>query len=188
MNTNAVISNAYTIISGIIPNDSVESNYKTVESIMLWHQLNGGTFTVSELNTLRSIAQLCPFTDGNAVYIARGLLAPLDTTEYEDLCQPEEGSGNRMASPYVETDSSFTFRLYPNPSNGEVSIEYQLGGVENGVLEIYSVAGSLVTSVTLETGMQLKRISLPQMDAGIYLYKVSVHGEMKLADRLVIIK
>lgn len=63
-----------------------------------------------------------------------------------------------------------------------------MGGVENGVLEIYTIAGSLITSVTLETGQQLKHITLPQMDAGIYLYKISVHGEMKLTDKFVIIK
>lgn len=188
LNTNAVISNAYTIIFGIIPNDSVESNYKTVESIMLGHQLNGGTFTIQELNDLRIIAQLCPFSDGNAVYVARGLLAPIDSTEYENSCEGEEENSNRYASPDVEQDSSFTFKLFPNPSNGEVSIEYQIEGAENGVLEIYTIAGRLITSVTLETGLHLKRVTLPQMDAGIYLYKISVHGEMKLTDRLVIIK
>jgi len=32
-----------------------------------------------------------------------------------------------------------------------------LGGVENGALEIYSITGSLITSVTLETGLHYEK-------------------------------
>lgn len=58
----------------------------------------------------------------------------------------------------------------------------------NFIHEIYTIAGSLITSITLQANQQLKQVTLPQMDAGIYLYKISVNGEMKLADRLVIIR
>ena len=188
LSSQSAIANAYSVTNGIVPNDNVEQNYKTVASIMLGHQLNGGAFTVQELSDLRTIAQLCPFTDGNAVYIARGLLEPIDTTDYDNPCEGDEQNNGRYAAPDMQQDSTFSFRLYPNPSNGEISLEYQIGGSETGRLEIYSAMGSFVTSIVLTPGQQVQQITLPQLDAGIYLYKVTVNGEMKLADRIVIIR
>ena len=188
LSTQIAITNANSITNSIVPNDNVEQNYKSVLSIMLGHQLYGGTFTAQELSDLRAIAQLCPFTDGNAVYIARGLLAPIDTTDYDNPCEGDEQSNGRFGAPDLQQDSTFSFKLFPNPSNGEISLEYQIGGSETGRLEIYSAMGSFVTSAILAPGQQLQNITLPQLDAGIYLYKVTVNGEMKLADRLVIIR
>ncbi|MEO5641876.1 MAG: T9SS type A sorting domain-containing protein [Bacteroidia bacterium] len=187
LNSQSEITAAYNAAAGITPNDNVEANYKAVETILLGHELNGGEFTVQELNELRDIAQLCPFTDGNAVYLARGLLAPIDSIEYENSCEMNEGNA-RMAAPATDVDSVFTFNLFPNPSSGSITLDYQLSGNETGKLEIFSIAGSLITSIQLEAGQRVRTVLLPELGAGTYLYKVSVNGEMKLADRLVIIK
>ena len=186
LNSSSELTAAFSSIIGISPNDNLETNYQIVETIMLDHELNGGIFSNNELDALRNIAQLCPFTDGNAVYIARGLLAPIDSVEYESSC--ENGSSNRMAAPSVDTGSVFTFNLFPNPSTGSITLDYQLNESESGKLEIYSLAGSLITTIYLAHGQQLRTIMLPELGAGMYLYKVSVNGEMKLTDRLVIIK
>lgn len=177
---------AYNSTIGITPNDNLETNYQIVETIMLDHEINGGVFNNTELNSLRTIAQLCPFTDGDAVFIARGLLAPIDSVEYISSCEGE--TSTRMAAPSVDTTNVFTFNLFPNPSSGSITLNYQLNENETGALEIYSIAGSLVTSIPLYSGQQLRTTLLPDLGAGTYLYKVSVNGEMKLADRLVIIK
>lgn len=187
--TPTAISSAYSTVTGIVPADNIEQHDKTIATILLNHAANGGTLTVAELDTLRAIAQLCPFTDGNAVYVARGLLAPYDPTIYENPCEFDGGSSNRMMNPDVEEDTTTaSFNLYPNPSGGHATLEYQLGKGETGTLEIYSATGNLITSIQLSGGQQAQTISLPELDAGMYLYRVMVNGEMKLADRLVIIK
>ena len=187
LNSSSELTAAFSSVIGLSPNDNLEMNYQTVETIMLDHEINGGMFNDKELDILRGIAQLCPFTDGNAVYIARGLLAPIDSIEYDNSCESDEGNA-RMAAPTTGTDSVFTFNLFPNPSSGTITLDYQLNENETGNLEIYSIAGSLITSIQLGSGQRVRTVMLPELGAGTYLYKVSVNGEMKLADRLVIIK
>lgn len=187
LNSSGELTAAYNSVTGISPKNDLETNYQIVESILLWHELNGGEFTDTELDTLRDIARLCPFTDGNAVYMARGLLAPVDTIEYGNSCTGDS-AGYRIAAPSAQTDSDFTFQLFPNPSSGSITMNYQLNENETGVVEIYSIAGSLITSIQLLPGQQVRTVLLPELGAGMYLYKVSVNDVMKLTDRLVIIK
>lgn len=190
MNSTSDITNAYAATTTLIPDGNVEQNYQAVESILLGHLQNGSGLTPQEIVTLRDIAQLCPFTDGNAVYIARGLLAPIDSIEYKGPCEEfvDEESGARMMSSVAAENSLGAFELYPNPTNGTVIVNYQLAETESGQLKVYTMTGSLVTSIDLENTQQSKTVTLPQLDAGVYLYKVTVNGELKLIERLIIIK
>jgi putative ubiquitin-RnfH superfamily antitoxin RatB of RatAB toxin-antitoxin module len=150
------------------------------------------TFRPSKTSDLRIIAHLCPFTDGNAVYIARGLLAPIDSTEYENSCEGEEEgdeeNGKRIANPYVQQTDSFNFHLYPNPNNGEIKIDYSLNEGEMGQMNIYATTGQLVKTVYFIPGLNQMNVSLSELEAGLYLYDLKINGELKEGDRIIIIR
>jgi hypothetical protein len=189
LNSQSEIVAAYDMTTTLVANGNVEQNYQALESIMLGHLQNGGGLTAQEIIILQGIAQLCPFTDGNAVYLARGLLAPIDTIEYISSCEGEtEENSERIAAPYVQESNSASFKLYPNPTNGSVTLDYQLNETETGKLDVYTITGNLVISIDLDNAQKSKTVTLPQIDSGVYLYKVTVNGELKKVERLVIIK
>jgi hypothetical protein len=188
LNSQSDIVAAYDMTTTLTPDGNVEQNYQAVESIMLGHLQNGGGLTVQEIITLQSIAQLCPFTDGNAVYLARGLLAPIDSIEYISYCEVAEENNERIAAPITQENNYASFELYPNPTNGSVIINYHLNETQAGKLDVYTITGNLVTSIDLENTQQTKIVTLPQLDAGVYLYKIRVNGELMKVERLVIIK
>lgn len=186
MNSQNAIASAYGSVSGSAPVDQIEQTYKEVETIMLDHLLNGGTLSATEMNSLRSIAALCPYTYGNAVYVARGIIAPYDTTEYEDLCNENNlRTAPEQSQIVFEPDD---FKLYPNPTNGDITIEYHLAENESGTFELYSADGALIKSVSIQSAVNVSTISLTDLSAGMYYYTLRINGEMKKSDKLVIIK
>ncbi len=188
MSAPGAMQNAYQAINNLTPSNVIEENLQVVEHILLRHEVHGGRLTVSELDTLRAIAQLCPYTDGNAVYMARGIIYPYDMTEYENSCEMDEGNGNRIANPSVEPADTVSFLLYPNPNNGEINIEYSLNEGETGTMNIYATTGQLVKTIYLIPGQNQVKIILAEMDAGLYLYDVRINGELRKTDRIVIMK
>jgi hypothetical protein len=56
-------------------------------------------------------------------------------------------------------------KTYPNPSNGNFSIQLE----EPAKIQIYTIAGTLVYSGNLEPGVQ--QVSLPSLSSGLYILK-----------------
>ncbi len=149
--------------------------------------LSGDSLTNIELDTLRAIAQLCPYTDGNAVYLARAILFDFDTTEYQSICEGEEPNSLRVTNPNLQGDSILAFQLYPNPNDGEFTVEYSLKETQSGEMIIFSVTGQFIKTVPLVPGTQILPVNLDFLSTGTYFYQVNVDGEIKLTDRIVII-
>ncbi len=105
--------------------------------------------------------------------------------EYFD--NPNNQSARFGNNPYNEATSPMAFRIYPNPSSGLVQLDYSLGENETGVLQIFNSTGSLVTSqmLTKESNRLMLETDLSQ---GVYLCMVSVNGEMKFTERLIIVR
>ena len=181
------IANAQSQLASVTPANDVEAYHKVVQEIMLAHFNLDGIFSNQELDTLRAIAQMCPYIEGTAVYMARALLLPFDTTEYANTCERDTGASARFGRPSVDP-SAASFKLYPNPSNGQVTVEYELEKGEHGILEIYSLTGSKVASYQLSAESGTSNFTTGSLDAGVYLYRFFVNGEPRESNRLVIIK
>lgn len=157
-------------VAFIAPQNSFESNYKSVYDAYIKHASD--TVTISDSLTLVTIALGCPFTDGAAVYEARALYNSIYHTNvnFEDNCLPIS-SGNRMSG---EIDSTNTMllnaALYPNPSSGEVTLDLPQR-IEKVQVIVTDITGKEVYNEQVVAKENRILINL-NIESGIYLVRV----------------
>ncbi|MBL7888091.1 MAG: T9SS type A sorting domain-containing protein [Bacteroidia bacterium] len=95
---------------------------------------------------------------------------------------------NDTLSSVNEIVNQYDFKLYPNPNNGQMVLEYTLEKNEEAVLNIYDIAGKLISSYLINSNNKSIAINENNLDAGIYYYSISVNGKSVKSDKLVIIK
>ena len=125
---------------------------------------------------------------GAAVWQARAMYETISNASlmYADTCaDPNPKSLHRVNKP---KGVSSNFRLYPNPNNGNFTLEYQLIENETGVLTIYDIAGKLVYSYPLNSAALHVGIDANSLEAGAYFYEVKIGDKRVKADKLIIIK
>lgn len=189
--TSSTLQDALEINNTIDPQNDIETNWKAVNEILITNAINDSIVpTETQLGDLRLIAQQCPLSDGPAVYIARAILATYDTSyvEYEDVCeQPDTstGSGSRLMG--QQSLQQNEIKLYPNPNSGDMLLAYELAEGESGELVIFDLAGKQVAQVALAQGQKVMPFKA-ELPNGIYLYRVTVNGEVRKADKLVIVR
>lgn len=79
-------------------------------------------------------------------------------------------------------------KLYPNPSNGNITLEYELENNEKGVLTIFDIAGKLLQTYQLIENSKSILIDAQGLNAGMYLYEININGKKVQRDKLMIIK
>lgn len=79
-------------------------------------------------------------------------------------------------------------KLYPNPPNGNLTLEYNLQENESGELIIYSLAGIAVKSAYLNSGLKALNIDAYDLQSGMYLYELKINGKAGRKNKLMIIK
>ena len=79
--------------------------------------------------------------------------------------------------------------VYPNPNNGQFTIQYSVTG-ENTVVEIYNVLGAEVYTSTFISSKSGNTINISNQPAGIYLYRVisSANGNLLGEGKIVLQK
>ena len=129
-------------------------------------------FTVAELEEMRIIANLCPFTHGKLVFAARTLCRLHDITwvDYTQPCELPSTSSSRLAAP-VELINVFT--VYPNPARDRITVAIQINDRE-GLLELYIVnnLGQVVESYNATSQQELS-IDVSHLPSGIYLLNLA---------------
>ncbi|MEO7397070.1 MAG: T9SS type A sorting domain-containing protein [Ilumatobacteraceae bacterium] len=174
----------------LCPVNIIEGHYKTINTIMLQHKGTNVPLSLVEINTIRNIATLCPLTDGPGVIYARSLMPPLDggLVDYTNVCEqvPGQNSSQRIRNPQETND--YSFKLFPNPNNGIMKMDYSLGENQSGELTIYDITGKKINTYKLEEGENTLKIDEQKLEAGVYLYKVLVNGKSVQQDKIVIIK
>lgn len=141
-----------------------------------------------QLNTLRTIANECPFIYGDAVYQARMLLHPYDSigTEYSNPCNNSNHS--MLTLPETEDGSAKKFGLYPNPNKGEMTLFYTLNELDKGEIVIYNLEGCKINSYILDANANSLSFTENELSNGVYLYHVYINNKIIQTDRIVIIK
>lgn len=102
-------------------------------------------------------------------------------------CMPNYALGptNPLCAVGLETTvpKAADLRLYPNPAQNNLTIEY----AEPGTLNLYSATGALMQAQTLEAPHGRTSISVKQLPAGVYQYIFTARNGQKLAARLMIV-
>lgn len=86
----------------------------------------------------------------------------------------------------VENQRSVSSFFFPNPSNGNITLEYNMA--ENGNLEIIDVNGNLLGSYNLSSASNHMEIRNDKLSNGIYLYRVISNGATIKQGKIVILR
>ena len=157
------------------------SNFKTVNDIYL-NMLKDpqDTFTTAQIETLQNIAKECPYCAGDAVYVARTLLAQTDNRWFYDdveLCDntvsnkkenepiESEQKGNK------ETAAEFVM-VYPNPAHPRLPLMFNAEISGDAKFEMISSLGALVKDEVLPQQVNTTIFDVSNLSTGIYYWRL----------------
>lgn len=168
-----------------------ESNLKSIDSIYL-KTIAYGMYGIdsSQAVTLYGIATQCPYVGGEAVFEARAFLKLInDTTNYDDsaLCVTYEMESDRQ--PYaVPMDTTYSFNLFPNPTNSTINLTYNLGKENNARLFVYDMLGKELLVVNIDNKNNFVSINVSNMSPGLYYARVSTNSKNLFGGKFSVIR
>ena len=123
---------------------------------------------------LTKIAENCPYYDGIAVYQARSILSEYGYYSPINKCELVRSinlnSFARRKDGLNSTEVS-QFKLFPNPTNGQFIIQYEIRNGEVYQFEIFDPLGRIIKSEMLVEG-NLHKLKLENGQRGIYFYRL----------------
>ncbi|MHB8403160.1 MAG: T9SS type A sorting domain-containing protein, partial [Bacteroidia bacterium] len=147
--------------------------------------VNGVDWT--PINTTKAKGNTTQTTD----YMAYDENPIANTVNYYKLSEYDlNGAGGLLAQTFVSNTAGFPhFNMYPNPTNGMVTININNFSVPSVVIEIVNVYGQTVytSTIDLTDGSSLQQVDLSMLEAGVYFVKTS-DGANFYKQRLVISK
>lgn len=168
----------------ITPTNNEEVNLQTVYDVYIntW-AVDTFYFDSTQFAMLDSIAYQKPITGGDAVYKARVMLG-LMIDDFVDMDDAERLMRKNDSTSLTDN----RFKLYPNPNNGMMELDYSLQVGDKGIIMIYDLTGRFVSDYILPNGNGTLSIDESKVNDGIYFYHIFVNGKIVLRDKLVIIK
>jgi hypothetical protein len=134
--------------------------------------------------TLWQLANLCPYYDGIAVYQARSILQQMGFPPIVNDCEVIKMPSSR----YIRTkqlEENESVKLYPNPTEGTITIEYEVGEDENTTFELTDLLGKKQFRSQLSVGNN-HQLNLEQMQSGLYIYRLSLNNEIVETGKLIL--
>jgi hypothetical protein len=177
---------AESINDGIRTVNTIEVNQKTINTILLKALAEPGhIFTETDLAAITAVAYQCPLKGGNAIYQARNLLMTIkqQVIDFSDNC-----IGTLATVIPVSDEPKLAFKLYPNPNNGSMIVDYSIAATDLAQLNFYDMAGKLVATYSLRSETDKQQITENNLSNGIYFYTLILNDKPVRHDKLVIIK
>lgn len=107
---------------------------------------------------------------------------------YDDNCDAE-ADASRKAKPKVdEVVSATSFKLFPNPNNGIMNLDYNLGNDSEATMKLFDVTGKLISTYTLQNTKGSISINEQNLTNGIYFYSILVKEKVIKNNKIVIIR
>lgn len=193
------MSNVSTQNLALQSSKNYESNERIINELYLTARLSGmDNMSSTDKNTITSLAHACPFVEGDAVYKARVLNALLQPgMSYNDraICNaagvyknggPFDGEDDLLTQGAVQGKKRASLghvKLFPNPTHGFISIDYELAA--DAELIFYDVLGREMTKILLNGKSHFTQKDLPLV-SGMYVWKCVCEGEEIETGKLVI--
>jgi len=184
---NVTLNQAKSLNASVNATNTPESNQKSFNVIYFDYVKNQGVLTNGQINSLKTLAALCPFTDGTSVYQARAMVKRFDTTEFFNACEYSQpiSSGNRLMNSATELNTSkeaISTLVFPNPASTEITVTTDLDGAK---LLIFNIVGQLVIESEINS---ITKINVSDFKNGTYIYKIVKDDKIIKADKLIISK
>ncbi len=150
-----------------------EQNEKAVASIYLQtFALDEHDLSTTQQQTLWPIAEQCPIEGGEAVLLAREMLAAVDTIVhfYNDasLCQ----NAQKLSKAQSATSIFGSFHLSPNPASSSLNLQYELGASGHYQFHLTNLLGQSCLKVALKSGRQQESLIISSLPEGVYFWHV----------------
>jgi OOP family OmpA-OmpF porin len=88
----------------------------------------------------------------------------------------------------LEESINARFKLFPNPNNGSMHLDYDLGNNSDATMKLYDVTGKLITTYNLLNTKGSLQMNEQGMHNGIYYYHILAGEKLLKAEKIVIIK
>ena len=105
---------------------------------------------------------------------------------YEDNCDTEANSSRKTKANIVSFTTSFL--LSPNPNNGTMKLDYDLGKDQEANMTLLDVTGKLIKSYKLQATKGSISINEQSLQNGIYIYRILVEDKILKVDKIAIIR
>ncbi len=129
-------------------------------------------FTISQINSIMSIANSCPYIKGPAVFQARSLANYLNgELFFDDVQLCNNLSSYRIGKP-SNTSKDLSVYISPNPVSDVLTISF-LNEIEtNGTLSVINSQGEIVYSQKIENNTSQQKIDTHSLQNGIYVIRI----------------
>ncbi|MBL7779517.1 MAG: T9SS type A sorting domain-containing protein, partial [Chitinophagales bacterium] len=159
--------------------EQVESNLKLINDVYLNTLAIGiDTFTQAQLNVLYYLALQCPLAGGTPVYRARGMLAGIIDTIYDDTQLCSEAGYNYKKErtpkpqPNIFANTGQQYYLQPNPAKNLVTIR-ALIDIEGEVqLQLLDYTGKVIQQDVIHFTERKYTMPITNLSTGVYLLRL----------------
>lgn len=76
------------------------------------------------------------------------------------------------------SSSNQMIRIYPNPSQNEVNIQWHFSAEKHIQIDIYNQSGVCCYSKIIDKNAQVQRINLDAFSSGVYILRITTDTEM----------
>ncbi len=113
---------------------------------------------------------------------------PDDSYYYIDSVSLYDSLDYALVTNIKKMEDMVNVKLYPNPNNGTMRLDYKLGGYAQAKLKLFDVTGKLVSKYDIVSNEGSIDISEQNLNNGIYFYHILVGEKTIKTDKIVIIK
>jgi hypothetical protein len=167
-----------------------ESNLQIINDIYLQTiAQNSYAFSSSQLAQIEIIAEKCPLIDGNAVFLARGLLAMVKDTIFDDTSCLSVQYRSIEDESYADKITTFDNPIiYPNPASDEVVLKFPTVLEKPIQVSFYSITGQNVHTLRVPADIKEYKLDTSAFRSGIYLCKIFDGKNNPYTEKLIILK
>ncbi len=87
-----------------------------------------------------------------------------------------------------QAEDSGGFSVYPNPSNGQMTLQHTTPFGSEGTVSLYSLVGERVYELRLQSSGSAVQLQLDGLSTGLYLLRVDVDGRQRFAAKVAIVR
>jgi hypothetical protein len=182
-------------------NNTITNSIEVVQNMAMTNRyyikwLAGGidNLSQSEKDSVKYIADLCPFVGGLAVYRARMLYNNIEPMAWSDraICNAlnlnkngEEDDGELIDQSLLELASQDDIKVFPNPASTQLNIEYNLAETEKAQFLLFDIIGKELLQLHLRPNVHKVSFSMNNQKPGIYIGKYIVNGVVKSTHKII---
>jgi len=142
--------------------------------------------SANSFTDFEQLAELCPFTHGQGVYIARALYTLIDPLyEFMNICETDPGFAPKKKQ---ITEKEQQIHIYPNPASDIVNFELKNIDLEGkAVVQISDVNGRIVLNKTTEIKL-INTLDVSNLTNGCYSLKIILSTGQTFNEKICLTK